>query len=62
MPFIVFQSFIGKRHELGRMGRLAGEGLWIVVGEGERSSSGRKLSDSRRLCDSEEREEGAWVK
>ena len=30
MPFMVFQSFIGKRCGLGRMGRVEGLGLWIA--------------------------------
>jgi hypothetical protein len=39
MPFIVFQSFIGKRHELRRMVRVAGVGLRIVGREDEMISS-----------------------
>ena len=47
MPFIVFQSFIGKRCELGRMGRFAGLGLRIVGREAERISSGAEALSFR---------------
>lgn len=41
--FIVFQSFIGKRCELGRMGRVAGVGLRIAGSEVARGAVlGRK--------------------
>ena len=52
MPFIVFQSFIGKRCELGRMGRVAGLGLRIGGREVRGLVQQHKFSDSGMLGDS----------